>query len=88
MGMYNEVFKQCPECGKYGYMQIPQIVLGFGNFYLDDITTLRDLSNEDLLQLKEYVKDGNFRCECGNFFNVYEKDTNGKDQFIKQLFME
>lgn len=37
MGMYNEVFYNCPKCGGTGYMQIGQIVLGFEGFDRQDL---------------------------------------------------
>lgn len=94
MGMYNEVFYPCPEnCGGYGYLQIHQIVLGFGGFYLDTRTqfcseSVIDLSNEDLLELKEAVVDELFTCEvCKNSFIPYpgkKKDSN--NNLIEELF--
>lgn len=83
MGMYNEVFTKC-ECGKYAYMQIPQIVLGFGGFYLEERSTLEELSNEELFRLKSYVINGKFTCECGNYFNPYAEQY--RDDLIDQLF--
>lgn len=86
MGMYNEVFMRCPSCKQnIGIMQIPQIVLGFGNFDLDNRETLSELSEEQLIQLKEYLLQDNFVCECGNIFNPY-KDNEVKKDLIRKLF--
>jgi hypothetical protein len=69
MGMYNEVFDTCPSCGKHsGYLQIAQVVLGFGNFDLSDLSTLHrryqagDLSKEDLDRLASCLEDETFYC--------------------------
>lgn len=62
MGMYNEVFKRCPECGKRGYLQIHQIVLGFGGFNMDDPETLKELSPSQLEELHEAIEGETFVC--------------------------
>lgn len=69
MGMYNEVFDTCPNCGKHsGYMQISQIVLGFGEFNLADLAGLKrrydegDLSEKDLARLADALSDATFQC--------------------------
>lgn len=63
MGMYNEIYKKCPNCTKgVGYLQIGQIVLGFGGFDLDDPTTLERLSNADLQRLLDAVRGAEFSC--------------------------
>lgn len=72
MGMYNEVFDTCPQCGKHtGYMQIGQIVLGFGEFDIANLAELKrrfdrcDLSAQNLNNLADVLeKDGDngFRC--------------------------
>ena len=42
MSMFNEVFDDCPNCGKHsGYLQIDQLVLGFGEFDLADLGQLK-----------------------------------------------
>lgn len=78
MGMYNEVFYPCPKnCGGYGYLQIQQIVLGFGGFYLDKriefcSESVRELTEEALIELKDAVTGELFTCECcGNSFIPY-----------------
>lgn len=84
MGMYNEVFYTCPECKGRGYMQISQLVLGFGGFDLENHETLRDLDTDYLLELKARVLDDNFICDdCGHVFNPYKKD---KKLLIRELF--
>lgn len=71
MGMYNEVWCGCPECRTgFGYMQIPQVVLGFGNFDLDDPTTLEELEINEEERFYRYVREDNFICQrCENVFN-------------------
>lgn len=100
MGMYNEVFCRCPECGSYAYMQISQIVLGFGGFYLDQPETMADLDDDELIRLREAVAEDPFRCEpsfpgdddedqwCGHTFNPYWEDNESSEKLerIKQLF--
>ena len=68
MGMYNEVFKKCPHCKDgVGYLQIHQIVLGFGGFDLDNPFTLEELSVDDLRELRDAVEGKAFYCkEPGN----------------------
>jgi len=89
MGMYNEVFKKCPHCGKKGYMQISQVVLGFGGFDLDDPTTLSELNLEELKMLQERVYDDYFSCKsesCGNSFRIFaDADEDARQQIIKDL---
>ena len=71
MGMFNEVFDNCPDCGRHtGYLQIRQIVLGFGNFDLADLAWLKvrhdrgDFSTSELNQLADELEDTDsiFRC--------------------------
>ncbi len=40
MGMYNEVYTGCPKCKTTTTAQITQIVLGFGEFDLYQITLI------------------------------------------------
>ena len=63
MGMYNEVFKKCPECGARMEVQIPQIVFGFGGFDLDDPSTYKNLSADERNDLFDGIKDKTFFCE-------------------------
>lgn len=63
MGMYNEVFKDCPTCDAPCMIQIPQIVLGFGGFNLSDPDDLRlKLEPNELDQLWAILKDKSFYC--------------------------
>jgi len=93
MGMYNEVFKKCPRCGGKGYMQVHQIVLGFGEFDLDRPETMEKLSVADLHELHAAVSNRNehFSCEaCNNWFTLDQ--ANGEDtvqerhELIRKLF--
>jgi hypothetical protein len=74
MGMYNEVWKSCPKCGKKCCAQISQIVDGFGHFDLDDPEALLedpDLDVEKLRKLEERVREEVFNCrECKHRFRV------------------
>lgn len=63
MGMYNEVFCTCPECGKQGYMQIECIVKGFGGFNLDNLDTLKELTETQLYELKDAIIQNDFVCD-------------------------
>lgn len=79
MGMYNEVFKKCPNCNGYGYMQISQIVLGFGEFYLDRPEDIAErLSTDEIKRLKECVEDCNwFFCkDCDKGFSIQDPEVN------------
>lgn len=70
MGMYNEVFAKC-DCGAYAEIQIAQIVLGFGGFYLDRPSTMEELSTRQKRELADAVKGRAFQCQgCGYQFNV------------------
>ena len=91
MGMYNEVFKNCPKCNGLGYMQISQIVLGFGGFYLDSPSMLADkLEIDEIKLLFERVEKGYFDCEkCGNHFTLHEKkNTDEKIELINKYLYE
>lgn len=92
--MYNEVFKRCPECGSRGYMQIHQIVLGFGNFNLDDLSTLFELTSDELVELSEAVGENVFMCGghpdddgygCGHRFRMPAVET-AREQMIRKMF--
>lgn len=86
MGMYNEVFKNCPECGCQCTVQISQVVLGFGGFFLDSPKALEEFSMEELQLVKERIKDKLFYCdECGHNFPAIGT-TEQKHQAIKDLF--
>jgi len=84
MGMYNEVYKDCPECGKPCYIQISQVVLGFGGFRLDRPESMEDLTQDQKEYLAEILnREGvKFWCNgepdqkhegCGHSFNVHIK---------------
>lgn len=69
MGMYNEVFCRCPRCGMRAEMQISSIVPGFGEFDLNDLSTLSELSEDQLYELKERIASRHFKCHsCDNYF--------------------
>jgi hypothetical protein len=72
MGMYNEVYKRCPGCGECCYMQIPQVVLGFGEFDLDNPRyAIADLNQQEKKSFAEYVNQRHFYCNnCSNKFSV------------------
>lgn len=82
MGMFNWVVCECPRCGGEGYMQIMEVVTTpvFGQFDVDDLSTLSDLSPSELTQVKAEVLDNMFECGgrakadgCGHSFNPYQK---------------
>ena len=85
MGMYNEVRKTYVYCGALCEIQIPQIVLGFGEFNLNDSNSLRILIYEQLLSLRSYLKDKKFYCNCGNFFFYNTKKMDDKQRLINEL---
>jgi hypothetical protein len=87
MGMYNEVFKTCPECAHISVMQIPQIVLGFGGFNLDAPDSIaEELSPEEVDQLINYVKDRHRYFECPECHNTFQlKDTAEKSASVAKL---
>ncbi len=73
--MYNEVHKNCYNCGAACTIQIPQITLGFGDFSLDNPNSIniKALTYEQKLELKEYVEKESFYCEyegCNTSFEV------------------
>lgn len=78
--MYNEVFKKCPNCRDgVGYMQISQIVLGFGNFDLDDPNSLNDLSLEELRELRSAVLQDSFACDGDRSLWPFAEKDDSKD---------
>lgn len=88
--MYNEVFKKCPHCSNgAGYMQISQIVLGFGGFDLDRPETLSELDLEELKMLRESVFDDYFVCQseaCRLSFRLLPAaDEDARKQIIRDL---
>ena len=88
MGMYNEVFKKCPHCNGSGYLQIHQIVLGFGGFNLDNPESIaRELNLDQIKELKEAVEGEWFRCEnCSETFQMGGEDiTNEKIKILNSI---
>lgn len=91
MGMYNEVFKRCPieGCGGLGYMQIHQIVLGFGGFHLDSPESVAEqLDFEQIQELKEAVESNKwFVCdECHESFSICpEEDKQAKIDLVNSI---
>lgn len=88
MGMYNEVFKKCPNCGGCGYLQIHQIVLGFGGFNLDSLESIaEELSVDEIKELKDAVENEWFICrDCDKSFKLNEKDdTNEKMKILNSI---
>jgi hypothetical protein len=70
MGMYNEVFKKCADCGTVCTVQIGQIELGFGGYDLDDPRSTTHLSRLQKEELVDFVSGEKFLCECGFTFRV------------------
>lgn len=71
--MYNEVHKRCYNCGARCTIQIPQVVLGFGDFNLDNPTSIEDLTPQEKKKLAEYVNRESFYCghdSCNSAFEV------------------
>lgn len=87
MGMYNEVYKTCPHCQGRGYLQIHQIVLGFGNFNLDDPKDIADrLTLEQVKELKDAVHDEWFVCEeCTTSFKLKDANDDEKMKILNSL---
>lgn len=89
MGMYNEVFKSCPHCKSgSGYMQIHQIVLGFGGFNLDNPESIaRQLNKDEIVELKEAVeREGWFKCQqCDRTFPVSEQSEEDKIDILNSI---
>lgn len=96
MGMYNEALMPCPKCERgIGYMQIPQIVMGFGEFRLNAPESLaRKLNTEQMIKLREYVQEDDFVCGggglaypgdgCGHVFNPFTDSR--RTELAKFLF--
>lgn len=86
MGMYNEVFSTCPDCGGNGYMQIGQIVMGFGGFNIDRPSELaEDLNETDLIELYSRVVERDFVCQnCNLRFNRLQ--AKNLDILARRLF--
>ena len=85
MSMYNEVYKICPACTNRGILQIPQIVLGYGEFNLNNFETLKQLNNQQLFELRSAISGKYFQCDkCDESFIPFQ-DLD-KDEIIKKLF--
>jgi len=88
MGMFNEVYKRCPECGGRGEMQISQIILGFGEFDLDNKEDIADrLDKYHIRRLVARVKEREwFTCRmCGNEFRYNEQSNSDKIEILNEL---
>lgn len=87
MGMFNEVFKACPECGHLSLMQISQIVLGFGGFNLENPESLaKELTEGEIIKLFENIGDNYFECpNCDHRFQLHEKSNDEKINLIKSF---
>ena len=86
MGMYNEVYANCPECNRKCMIQIPQIVLGFGEFDLDNLQTFWSLTDDKIEQIRDCIKKEFFFCkECGCYFNPLQKDRASR---IEEILFE
>lgn len=88
MGMYNEVFKECPECGGKMYLQIPQVVYGFGGFDIDDKSTFQDLTVHELEKLKEYLRGETFSCQDEDCYNTWNYGDSLGERTIKQRLID
>lgn len=92
MGMYNEVYRNCPECNKQCRVQIGQIVLGFGGFNLSNPEELAGmLTGEEIETLREYLVDKTFYCRkddngCGAHFTACGEAHETRADRIRQLF--
>lgn len=91
MGMYNEVFKRCPYCGYRGYLQIHQIVSGFGEFDLDQPEELaRVLDNDQLKELYDAVQGEIFHClndiDCDSVFEPFDNSKQERLELARKLF--
>ena len=97
MGMYNEVIATCPKCRKQATIQISQIVLGSGNFSLDDMNTFSGLTDNEIAKVRECVLREDFYCSgtglrddygCGNVFNPLKPIIDKEDRARQILFEE
>ena len=91
MGMYNEIYKNCPRCGKRCEQQISQVVLGFGCFDLDNPQDLAGrLTSEELYDLHERAMKETFWCRfdengCGHHFMLGSQDSD-REALTSELF--
>lgn len=87
MGMYNIVYKRCPQCDGSCNIQIPQIELRFGGFDISDPAALaKCMTKEKLIELREAIGDSKFYCACGNVFTVSDDDCQERIELAKKLF--
>lgn len=87
MGMYNEVYKSCAECGARCEVQIHQIVLGFGEFNLDDPEDIADkLTESQIHELRDALSEKTFSCDnCTWHFSPF-KDAKSKYDIAEDYF--
>lgn len=77
--MYNKVYATCNGCGGTCSMQIPQVVLGFGEFVLSNREVLKGLTAQEKHEIKQHVEESAFRCrKCGPFKVDIEISNNDK----------
>lgn len=90
MGMFNEVFCRCPQCGNQVCHQIGPIVSGFGEFHLDSFEDLSSRTEEELRKLKNALQGERFFCEtCATEFDPYEgRAGSEKGSLIKELLIQ
>jgi hypothetical protein len=82
MGMYNEVYCLC-KCGFNVSTQIPQVVLGFGRFHLNNPDSLSALSQEEKEELAKYVNNEDFCCgRCKISFKIKVTVTESDREFF------
>ena len=87
MGMYNEVFKNCPDCGRRCMIQIHQVVLGFGEFHLDQPWNLEKFTMKELKEVREAIEGEYFNCDdCGCDFSAVSGEKEDKRKQIEDLF--
>lgn len=87
MGMYNEVYCACPKCGAQAEMQVHQVVPGFGQFNIQDRSTLEGLSAEQLQELYDAVCEDQFRCpKCYKRFNPLVRQADKANDAVRRLF--
>jgi hypothetical protein len=69
MGMFNEIYLDCPCCNSVLTYQVRQFVLGFGGFNLSDSASLTELSDNDLREILEELSGKWVYCEtCDESF--------------------
>ncbi len=76
MGLHNEVFKTCPECGDIegGYLQVHQVLPGYALFVIDSDGSLNVLSKEQKRELYEAIEGERFECcECKHNWVPYPR---------------